>query len=78
MLLDFDLYFYAFCYVYVLVFGGLRPLISRYHMLVGLSGLCPGICTLCAWFTLVRRRTVKWTYLHSGKMKLSVVRYFYV
>ena len=75
LLLGIYVYFYAFHYVYISVLGGLWPLISRYHMLVGLSGLCPGVCTLCAWFALVRRCVVKWTYPPSGKMKLSVVRY---
>ena len=31
LLLDIYLYFYAFRYVYILVLGGLWPLISRYH-----------------------------------------------
>ena len=69
------LYFRVLSYFYFLVVGGLRPLISHYQLMVGLGGLCPGLCTLCAWSALVRWcALVKWSQPPSGKMKLRATR----
>ena len=50
--------------------------IIPYLYCVGQNGLCAGLCTLCAFFTLGRWRgfcLVKWSHPPSGRMKLSVV-----
>ena len=52
-------------------------LIIPYYILVGLDGLGPGLCTLCAWSALGRWRVlVKWTQPPSDRMKHSVADLF--
>ena len=70
MSVDIYLYVHVLSYFYFLVVGGFRPLISRYHFMVGLGGLCSGLRTLCAWFALVRWcALIKWSQPPSGRMK---------
>lgn len=47
--------FTALCYVYLFLVSGFLPSISCCNRLVGLSGLCPSLRTICAWFVLVRK-----------------------
>lgn len=75
--MGFFFYLHILCYFYFLVTSVCWPLISSYHILVGLDRLGPFLGTLCAWSALERQRVLdKLMQPLIGKMKLSVVGYF--